>query len=259
VDVPSQQQLWRRSGIAEKRARQAETRRQAEKEAAERANPPEWPASYMAVIVNKEPVRHDRLDRKPEGMVAEQSVRFSPGGRAVFEAGRVRGTAESLGAAYSVSFWFRNDLSNRTQPVTAYLFSRGPNGNQQAPGDHLGIGGNYRDSYPGKLLVFNGNDADEVLIGNTVIPPGTWNHVVFVRDGESARAWLNGNLEIDGKIKPTTTGSKEIYLGARSDFFAPLKGYMAEFALFDRALTARDVREIHATVRPGTRKNSLEE
>ena len=201
-------------------------------------------------------MRHDPLDRKPEGLAVEQSVRFSPGARAVFEAGRVRGTAESLGAAYSVSFWFRNDLSTRARAVTSYLFSRGPNGDKQAPGDHLGIGGNYRESYPGKLLVFNGNDADEVLIGKTVIPPGTWNHVVFVRDGERARAWLNGTLEIDGKIEPTTSGSEEFYLGARSDFFAPLKGYLAEFALFDRALADKDVRDLHTAAQPG--KNRLE-
>jgi hypothetical protein len=155
-----------------------------------------------------------------------------------------------------VSFWFRNDLPNRARPVTAYVFSRGPNANKQAPGDHLGIGGHYGASYPGKLLVFNGNEADEVLIGKTLIPPGTWNHVVFVRDKERARAWLNGKLEIDGKMVPTTSGSKEIYLGARSDFFAPLKGYLAEFALFDRALTARDIRDIHAATQSSKGENS---
>ena len=256
LDAAEQNLLWRNSGMADKRAKQAAARRRAEQEAEERANPPEWPAEYAAVIADMVPVRHDPLDTKPEGMAAEQSVRFSPGARAVFEAGRIHGTAESLGAAYSVSFWFRNDLPNRTRPVTAYLFSRGPNGNRQAPGDHLGIGGNQGDSYPGKLLVFNGNNADDVLIGKTLIPPGTWNHVVFVRAKERARAWLNGKLEIDGKMVPTTSGSKEIYLGARSDFFAPLKGYLAEFALFDRALTAPDVRNIHAAAQSDKRKNS---
>jgi hypothetical protein len=79
---------------------------------------------------------------------------------------------------------------------------------------------------------------------------------VFVRDKERARAWLNGKLEIDGKMVPTTSGSKEIYLGARSDFFAPLKGYLAEFALFDRALTARDIRDIHAATQSSKGENS---
>ncbi|MEN9022147.1 MAG: LamG-like jellyroll fold domain-containing protein [Verrucomicrobiales bacterium] len=256
LDAADQQSLWRNSGMAERRAKQAATRRRAEQEAEERANPPEWPAEYDAVITDMVPVRHDPLATKPEGMAAEQSVRFSPGARAIFEAGRIRGKAESLGAAYSVSFWFRNDLPNRARPVTAYVFSRGPNANKQAPGDHLGIGGHYGASYPGKLLVFNGNEADEVLIGKTLIPPGTWNHVVFVRDKERARAWLNGKLEIDGKMVPTTSGSKEIYLGARSDFFAPLKGYLAEFALFDRALTARDIRDIHAATQSSEGENS---
>ena len=105
--------------------------------------------------------------------------------------------------------------------------------------------------------MFNGNDADEVLIGKTVIPPGSWNHVVFVRDGKRARAWLNGVLEIDGEITPTTGGSKEFYLGARSDFFAPLKGYLADFALFDRALADEDVHDLHTAAQP--RKSIREE
>ena len=48
------------------------------------------------------------LARHPEGMVAEQSVRFSPGTRAVLGGGRIRGTADSLGAAYSLKLqWQR--------------------------------------------------------------------------------------------------------------------------------------------------------
>lgn len=242
--------LWQRSGLAEQRARAAATLAREEREAASRARLPAWPARYQELIRATAPIHHAPFDVAPGKMVIEQAVRFSAGERARFQAGRIRGRVESLSSDYSVSFWFRNDLPIRTRPVTAYLFSRGPHGNPQDPGDHLGIGGLYRNSYPGKLLVFNGNEADDVLIGKTVIPVGRWNHVVFVRKDQRVLAWLNGQLEINGEIKPTTGQSKDFFLGARSDFFAPLKGALAEFALFDRALNEQDVRDLHKAASP---------
>ncbi len=249
LTAPERRKLWERSEIAGKRA----ARRQAEREAAARALPPEWPDRHAVAIRNKKPLRYHKLDRKPEDLSTEQLVRFSPETRAVLDSGRIRGTIQSPGKTYSASFWFRNDLPIRTRPVTAYLFSLGPNGDQQAPGDHLGIGGLYRSSYPGKLFLFNGNEADDILLGKTVIPVDRWNHVAFARSGQRAQVWLNGRLEIDGEIKPTTDQAKDFYLGARSDFFAPLRGALAEFALFDRALTGQEVRDLHAAA--GLRKN----
>ncbi len=243
---PDCRKLWERSGIAKKRA----ARRQVERIAAARTLPPGWPTHHTAAIRDKNPLLYHKLDHKPEGLSVERLIRFNPEARAGCDAGRMRGTLPSFDTEYSASFWFRNDLPIRTRPVTAYLFSRGPHGNPQAPGDHLGIGGLYRNSYPGKLLVFNGNEADDVLIGKTVIPVGKWNHVVFVRKDQRVLAWLNGHLEINGEIKPTTGQSKDFFLGARSDFFAPLKGALAEFALFGRALNEQDVQDLYNAADP---------
>lgn len=153
----------------------------------------------------------------------------------------------AFGKNWSVSLWFRNDRANDAGPVTAYLISRGPAGDSQAPGDHLGIGGSYRADLPGKLIVFNGNESNIVLAGSTVIQPGTWNHVVLVRDGTQVRAWLNGapKPEIDAAL-PITAGDMETaWFGRRSDGFAPLNGAMAELALFDRSLTAGEAAQLH--------------
>ena len=89
-----------------------------------------------------------------------------------------------------------------------------------------------------------------MLLGKTVIPVGRWNHVVFARNGQRVLAWLNGQLEIDEEIKPTIGQSKDFYLGARSDFFAPLKGALGEFALFDRALTSKEARDLYKAADP---------
>ncbi|MDP1589522.1 MAG: c-type cytochrome [Prosthecobacter sp.] len=125
---------------------------------------------------------------------------------------------------WSASMRFRNTKANNVSAVTAYLISRGPKGDHQAPGDHLGIGGNYKDSLPGRLFVFNGNAADQIVRGTTVIEPGSWNDVKMERSGSRVKVTLNGKVEIDAELPVTATGAKELFFGRRCDDFAPLEG-----------------------------------
>ncbi|MBL9145547.1 MAG: c-type cytochrome [Verrucomicrobiaceae bacterium] len=125
---------------------------------------------------------------------------------------------------WSVSMRFRNTKPNNASAVTAYLVSRGPKGDRQAPGDHLGIGGNYKDSEPGKIFVFNGNAADNIVRGKTIIEPGSWNDVTFERAGSHVKVTLNGKVEIDAELPVTAAGVKDLFFGRRSDDFAPLEG-----------------------------------
>ena len=125
---------------------------------------------------------------------------------------------------WSVSMRFRNTKPNNVSAVTAYLVSRGPKGDHQAPGDHLGIGGNYKDSEPGKIFVFNGNAADQIVRGKTSIEPGTWNDVKLERTGSHVKVTLNGKVEIDTELPVTAAGAKELFFGRRCDDLAPLEG-----------------------------------
>ncbi len=136
---------------------------------------------------------------------------------------------------WSASIRFRNQKPNEASAVTAYLISRGPRGDAQAPGDHLGIGGTYRDAYPGKLIVFNGNAANQVLVGKTVIPPGSWNAAKIRREGQRVKVWLNDQLEIDADLPVTAPEAKELFFGKRCDDFAPLEG---EFEVLAKTLTS---------------------
>lgn len=240
--------LWKVSGIGEQRAREAAERERAAQEAAARAKAPAFPADYATAIAALKPIVHETLQAPPKGLSAEAAVQFAPESFATFASDRIRGTAEKIGPAFSVSLWFRNETPNDAAAVTAYLFSRGPNDDKQAPGDHLGIGGTYRRDLTGRLMVFNGNASNQSVAGPTVIPPGTWNHVVFIRDGRRVRAYLNGESkpEIDTEVEVTAPGVREFFLGARSDHFAPLHGFLAQFALFDRALTAAEAKQLQA-------------
>jgi putative membrane-bound dehydrogenase-like protein len=125
---------------------------------------------------------------------------------------------------WSASMRFKNTKANNVSAVTAYLISRGPKGDHQAPGDHLGIGGNYKDSSPGRLFVFNGNAASQIVRGTTVIEPGTWNDVKLERLGSRVKVTLNGKVEIDAELPVTAPGAKELFFGRRCDDFAPLEG-----------------------------------
>ena len=125
---------------------------------------------------------------------------------------------------WSASMRFKNSKANNVSAVTAYLISRGPKGDPQAPGDHLGIGGSYKDSSPGRLFVFNGNAASQIVRGTTVIEPGTWNDVKLERLGSRVKVTLNGKVEIDAELPVTAPGAKELFFGKRCDDFAPLEG-----------------------------------
>ncbi len=125
---------------------------------------------------------------------------------------------------WSASMRFKNTKANNASAVTAYLISRGPKGDSQAPGDHLGIGGSYKDSLPGRLFVYNGNAAGQIVRGATTIQPGTWNDVKLERFGSRVKVTLNGKVEIDAELPVTAPGAKELFFGKRCDDFAPLEG-----------------------------------
>ena len=132
---------------------------------------------------------------------------------------------------WSASLRFRNTKANDVTPVTAYLISRGPKNDHQAPGDHLGIGGNYKDSQPGRLFVFNGNAANQIICGHTLIAPGSWNDVSLERTGSHVKIMLNGKMEIDAELPVTAPDATELFFGRRCDDFAPLEGEFTNVAV----------------------------
>ncbi len=223
--------FWKVSGIAEQRAKETAARELAEKEATERQRSPKFAAEYEGAVATLKPVVHLPL-RAPAPEFTGQRLAVPQG---------VKNSS-----AFSVSFWFRSNLANNARPVSAYLFSRGPDGDREAPGEHLGIGGNYRPAYAGRLLLYNGNARGQAQLGSSVIAPGTWNHVVFVRDGARVTAFLNGRQEFVGEAEIVAPDARNLFLGARSDHFAPLEGNLVEFALFDRALAADEAKKLHA-------------
>ena len=218
------------------------------------AGVPKFAENYHTAIDTLKPELHLNFQSAPKGFTVKQDVKFSADNAGAFGGGWLEGQLKKNVDAYTVSFWFRNDLENNARAVTAYLFSRGPKGANGAPGDQVGIGGNYKNNpHAGKLFVFNGNGGVSIK-GKTIVPPNTWNHLVFVRDGKRATLYLNGNAESELKTEMpvTTRGARDIFIGGRNDYFSlTLEGNMAEFALFPRALDPAEILQLHtASGRP---------
>ena len=175
-----------------------------------------------------------------------------PNRAAHFAGGRVKTTLDGLGNTYSVELWFWNGMPAAARPVAGYIFSRGPDGDGDCPGDHLGIGGTAGAS--GRLIFYNGNTLRECLEGSTPILLGTWHHVVLVRDGPRATVYLDGKPapDVGGEAGISLpTGCGDVFVGGRCDHFADFEGKIDEVAVYDRALPAREAAEHYRAAGPG--------
>jgi len=160
-----------------------------------------------------------------------------------FAGGRAR-TSVALGERFSAELWLWNGLPHEARAVTGYVFSRGPDGDKAARGEHLGIGGTFRGDLTGKLMLFNGNERDQVLAGRTTLAQRAWHHVVLVRDGRKVRVHLDGRAEpeITADFEHTVpAGEQTIFFGGRNDGLFGLEGRLDEVALYERALTTEEI------------------
>lgn len=158
-----------------------------------------------------------------------------------FTGDRLRARLPELKDQYSVAVWVWNGMPAGGRNVTGWIFSRGPDQVLGATGDHLGLGGT--SGHEGRLIYQQGNQK-EVVGGKTEIPRWTWNHVVFVRDGENVRVHLNGDKTPEIEAKASAAGLAlldELFLGGRCDNQSNWEGRQDEVVLFDRALTADEV------------------
>jgi putative membrane-bound dehydrogenase-like protein len=160
-----------------------------------------------------------------------------------FAGGRVRANVP-LGENYSAELWLWNGLPADARAVAGYVFSRGADGDKAARGEHLGIGGTFRADLTGKLILFNGNERDEVLVGRTTLALRAWHHVVLVREGGNVRVHLDGHAEpeISGAFAHTVPSDENtVFLGGRNDGQFNFEGKLDEVALYPRALPATEV------------------
>jgi hypothetical protein len=159
-----------------------------------------------------------------------------------FAGGRMRSRVPKLGTSYSVSLWFWNGMPVNGREVTGWMFSRGSDSGLGPEGEHLGIGGSSGQT--GRLLFLKGNT--NPVGGRTTIERWRWNHLVFVRDSDRVRIFLNGNPapEIDITAPAQSTPFDELFFGGRCDNSFNWEGRLDEIAIFDRALSPAEIQAL---------------
>ena len=156
-----------------------------------------------------------------------------------FAGGRMRSQIADLGNQYSVSLWMWNGMPVEGREVTGWMLSRGHDNGLGSNGDHLGLGGTA--SQPGKLIFLKGDT--NPLVGQTEIDRWTWNHVVFVRDGDSVKVHLNGNAKPEIEANSDAPANcDQLFFGGRCDNNSNWEGRLDEIAVFDRALSGKEIK-----------------
>ena len=157
-----------------------------------------------------------------------------------------------LGDTYSVAFWLWNGMPTDARPVTGYAYSRGRDGDSTAAGEHLGIGGTHLPGAQGRLILFNGNESNQLLTGKSTLSLKAWHHVVLVREGTNVRVHLDGRPvpDLEGTLPLTIPPDlQQLCFGGRVDGFANWEGKLDELAVFPGALAPTTISQLYQTAR----------
>lgn len=159
---------------------------------------------------------------------------------AMFAGGRLRTRPRDLIDEWSASLWMWNGMPNDGREVSGWLVSRGRDNGLGVFSEHLGIGGTAGNE--GRLIFQFGADSGSVAAGKTVIPRWTWQHVAFVRSGDSVSVFLNGQREI-AKLAPAAypVNFNQVFFGGRSDNSSNWEGRLDEIAIFNRVLSQKEI------------------
>ena len=84
-----------------------------------------------------------------------------------------------------------------------------------------------------------------MIVGKTEIQRWSWCHVSLVRKGDSISLYLNGKLEAKGNASTDFPERlNQMYFAGRSDNKDFFEGRIDEVAVFDRALSSKEVQTL---------------
>jgi hypothetical protein len=92
------------------------------------------------------------------------------------------------------------------------------------------------------LIFANGQ---ETVTGKANTERWKWHHAVLVRDKEKVQVYLDGKLEISGEAK-AMSNVETLFLGGRNNKESSWEGRLDEAAIFNRALSAAEVKALSA-------------
>ncbi len=134
--------------------------------------------------------------------------------------------AQQIKDQYSVELWFSNKVIKDNRKVRGEIFRWGS--------DLLTIVDGGSENL-GKLSIGS-------LQGKQTFGQG-WNHLVFTRDKNFVRVFLNGKLDLEGSVKLKPDPTAKLMLGGDHKNQPGLEGLLDEISLFDRALSPVEAAE----------------
>lgn len=93
----------------------------------------------------------------------------------------------------------------------------------------------------------SGNGAEETLASDNEVKSGTWSNIIVTIDGKEGKMYRDGVLEAENTftIAPKDLGSTaQNWIGRSPYGDALLNGYVDDFRVYDRALTAEEAKEL---------------
>ncbi|MHC2070755.1 PVC-type heme-binding CxxCH protein [Bremerella sp. T1] len=132
--------------------------------------------------------------------------------------------------SYTVSQWIWNGIDLDAQPIAGWFLSHG---------DSLGVSG--KGEHAGNVILETADG--KTIFGKHKIDRWTWTHVALVREGNQTRVYINGELDVEAASKPNQS-SGTIFMGGHAKNKNNWQGRLDEVALFDRALTSDEIKQL---------------
>ena len=213
---------------------------------------------YPRVIKQLVPVAYYRMPIRDRGLAAEPPQysgvvltgdgRRPPHARGVSNGGSLRVLADSTGRGGRVDAGPPLGTGKFTLALFAYLESSAAGGtlvtNMQGDQGNFAISLNER----GRLHVSVRTDQGESLSvsSDSAFPLQTWRHLIVIADGEKLQIYENGQLVASARSSMLANGeSDSLWFGTDAEGLRLWNGRIDELALFDRALSAREITDLH--------------
>jgi autotransporter-associated beta strand protein len=142
---------------------------------------------------------------------------------------------------FSITTWIRIDALSNWMRV--FDFGNGPATNMFFTLQSGVVNGLSTMRY----AIKNNNSAEQQLSVNRLLPLNTWLHIAITQSGNTGKMYLDGVLvatNTNMTLRPSSMGNTPFNYFGKSQYNDPLfKGLIDEFKMFNRALTADEIKE----------------
>lgn len=90
------------------------------------------------------------------------------------------------------------------------------------------------------------------LNSNASFNTNTWYHIAATYDGASMKLYVNGNLDASSQVTGNFNANGILYLGRNYDNSRTINGYLDEFRVWKRALSAQEIIDNKCNVAPNS-------